>query len=107
MKKNKDYAWVLYLIVLAIAVLASSCESKSGHLLDGKVKAKVHTVNYDVLEGFMVDSSTVHIEYVDTMYTQGEIFWGAKSYVTLAHKCSDSTHNTCDGSCECDGYECN
>jgi hypothetical protein len=28
MKQNKDYAWVLYLFILAIAVLASSCKDK-------------------------------------------------------------------------------
>ena len=22
------------------------------------------------------------------------------------HKCIDSTHKTCDGECECDGFEC-
>jgi len=23
-----------------------------------------------------------------------------------AHQCTDTTHATCDGDCECDGYEC-
>jgi hypothetical protein len=27
--------------------------------------------------------------------------------VTNVHICIDSSHNTCDGNCECDGMECN
>lgn len=27
--------------------------------------------------------------------------------VTNIHNCIDSSHNTCDGNCECDGMECN
>jgi hypothetical protein len=26
--------------------------------------------------------------------------------VTNVHICIDSSHNTCDGNCECDGMEC-
>jgi hypothetical protein len=28
-------------------------------------------------------------------------------YSTYQHHCYDSTHETCDGVCECDGMECN
>ena len=26
--------------------------------------------------------------------------------ITKVHTCTDKTHNTCDGVCECDGNEC-
>ena len=26
--------------------------------------------------------------------------------ITKVHTCTDKTHNTCDGVCECDGMEC-
>jgi hypothetical protein len=28
------------------------------------------------------------------------------TYVAQTHKCTDSTHATCDGECVCDGMEC-
>lgn len=27
--------------------------------------------------------------------------------INLTHKCIDTTHNTCDSKCECDGLNCN
>ena len=34
-------------------------------------------------------------------------FNNKRNQITQTHICSDTTHKTCDGSCECDGFECN
>jgi hypothetical protein len=103
MKKNKDYSWLLILIVLAIAVLAS-CNNQSGD--PALKKVKVHKVDYSVVSGFNINYETTYIRYIDTMYKPGEMFILDEGYFTIAHYCIDSTHKTCDGQCECDGYSC-
>lgn len=105
MKKQKDYAWVLYLIVLAIAAAVSlpSCNNGPDKSLR---KTKVHQVHYNVISGFDIDYERTYIKYIDTMYKPGELFVLDEGYFTIAHYCIDSTHKTCDGQCECDGYSC-
>ena len=111
-KKPKDYAWVLYLIVLAIAAAVSlpSC-GNTPDIDNGRKKTKVHKVIYSYTSGYTVDYETTYIKWIDTSYKPGEMFilydkCGLGENYTIAHYCSDNTHKTCDGQCECDGYAC-
>lgn len=84
MKKNKDYSLLLLLIVIGLAVLASSCGSQSGKLNDGKAVARVKQIFFSTSTYQYLPYNTTELKWVDTGYEVGDtITLINKEYVIL------------------------
>lgn len=69
MKKQKDYIWLLLLIVLAIAVLASSCSipqtKYKGHLVGSSItRIEPAEPDYEVGDTILIQSNSYQVRFV-------------------------------------------